>query len=101
MNKGEFEELFFLVSGYLEKEQAEELTSKIIVNSLEREKQSLKEDLDFFQKLSNEKAKEIENSKISEEEYFYKGLKLAYDSRTKVINQKINDLNELLIYVLK
>lgn len=101
MNKGEFEELFFLVSGYLEKEQAEELTSKIIVNSLEREKKSLKEDLVFFKKMSKEMTKEIENSENLSKEFYHRGLKAAFDARTKVVNQKINDLNELLINVLK
>ena len=101
MNKGEFEELIFLVSGYLEKEQAEELTSKIIVNSLEREKQSLKEDLVFLEKMSSNMVKEIENSENLSKEFYHRGLKTAFDARTKVVNQKINDLNELLINVLK
>jgi hypothetical protein len=101
MNIGHIEGMFFLISGYLEKEEAEKLTSEISIKLLEKEKIKLKGDLEFFKNQIIKTEKEIDSSNINDFIQFNKGVKAVYEARIKDTEQRIDNLNEQLIYILK
>jgi hypothetical protein len=95
INKADVEELFFLLSGELEKEVALKLSKDIGVWVLEKYKLQLKRDLDVLTISENNVSKKYDGG------LFYKGVAASYDVRREENRLKVEETNNRLIELLK